>query len=149
MRWNGGSIYPGIITLPICNILLTVLKPERKPYPKELNTYGDQLRKKRLDLNLSQTQVAKIINATDSITNWELNRTEPNLNQIPKIISFLKYTPLFNDNEIKQYRTQKGISQKELAEILNINPTTLSRIERGSKIMSRNIKIKLNYLLSN
>jgi len=80
--------------LPICNIQLSSKRPNKKPYPKELITYGDHLRKKRLDLNLTQSQVAKIINVTaESITNWELNRTEPNLYQIPKIISFLGYTP--------------------------------------------------------
>jgi len=134
--------------LPICNIVLKAVKPERKPYPKELNTYGDHLRKKRLDLNLSQPQVAKIINVTtDSITNWELNRGTPNLNLIPKIISFLGFVPSFNENEIKQYRVQKGISQKELSEILNIDPTTLSRIENNGARISSKVKIKLNLLL--
>lgn len=135
--------------MPICNIQLKASKPNRKPYPKELITYGDHLRKKRLDLNLSQPQVAKLINVTtDSITNWELNRTEPSLNQIPKIISFLNYKPDINENLIKRYRIEKGISQKKLARILNIDPTTLSRIERakGSRI-SNKIKVRLNELL--
>jgi DNA-binding XRE family transcriptional regulator len=135
--------------LPICNIQLKAQKPNRKPYPKEFNTYGDHIRKKRLDLNLSQTQVAKIINVTtDTITNWELNRSEPSLNQIPKIISFLGYSPDINENPIKKYRTKKGISQKKLARILEIDPTTLSRIEgeKGGKVNNR-IKVKLNELL--
>ena len=138
-----------MVSLPICNIVLKASKPERKPYPKELKTYGDHLRKRRLDLNLSQPQVAKIINVTtDSITNWELNRGKPNLTLVPRIISFLGYSPLFNENEVKQYRIQKGISQKELARILKIDPTTLSRIERGGERMSRKVKIKLDHLLS-
>lgn len=50
--------------------------------------------KKRLDLNLSQPQVAELINVTtDTITNWELNRNTPELTYIPKIISFLGYIP--------------------------------------------------------
>ncbi|NQU51195.1 MAG: helix-turn-helix transcriptional regulator, partial [Bacteroidetes bacterium] len=118
-------------------------KPNRKPYPKELITYGDHLRKKRLDLNLSQSQVAKIINVTtDSITNWELNRSEPQLKYIPKIISFLEYTPKTKENEIKQYRINKGITQKELASILEIDPTTLSRIEMGTCRISKKVKLQ-------
>lgn len=137
----------GIVSLPICNIVLKALKPERKSYPKELKTSGDHLRKKRLDLNLSQPQVAKIINVTtDSITNWELNRNEPSLKQVPKIISFLEYSPTINENPIKKYRLEKGFSQKELAKILEIDPTTLSRIERGSERMSRKVKMKLDCL---
>ncbi len=119
------------------------------PCPKELITYGDHLRKKRLDLNLTQQQVAKIINVTtESITNWELNRNTPNFNQIPKIISFLGYTPLINENPIKKYRIERGISQKELAKILNIDTTTLSRIERnkGNRV-KKIIKEKLFGLL--
>jgi len=135
--------------LSICKIVLKSKRPNKKPYPRELKTYGDHLRQKRLDLNLSQPQVAKIINVTpDTITNWELNRNEPTLSQIPKIISFLGYTPTFNMNPIKKYRIEKGISQKELAEILKIDPTTLSRIERakGSRINNK-IKVRLNELL--
>jgi len=147
---DGCNNHRGIVSLPICHIVLKALKPERKPYPKELKTYGDHLRKKRLDLNLSQPQVAKIICVTtDTITNWELNRVTPTISQIPKIISFLKYTPILNENEIKNYRIQKGISQLELAKILQIDPTTLSRIERakGSRINNK-IKVRLNELLN-
>ena len=140
-----------MVSFPICNIMLKALKPERKPYPKELKTYGDHLRKKRLDLNLSQPQVAKIICVTtDTITNWELNRVTPTISQIPKIISFLKYTPILNENEIKNYRIQKGISQLELAKILQVDPATLSRIEndRGSRIIKK-LRMKLDYLFMN
>ena len=138
--------YRTIVSLPICNIVLKAIKPDGKPYPKELKTYGGHLRKKRLDLNLSQPQVAKIVNVTtDSITNWELNRNEPNLEQIPKIISFLEYTPPINENPIKKYRIGRGLSQKEMAEILKIDPTTLSRIERGSERISGKVSMKLNF----
>jgi len=123
---------------------LKAVKPERKPYPIELISYGDNLRKKHLGLNLSQPQVAKIINVTtDSITNLELNLNDPNLNQIPKIISFLEYTPTINEYSIKKYRLENGLSQKELAKILGIDPTTLSRIERGGEKMSRKVRMKL------
>ena len=126
-----------MVSLPICNIQLKAKKPNRKPYPKELNTYGDHIRKKRLDLNLSQPQVAKIINVTtDTITNWELNRNTPDLGYISKIISFLEYTPEIEKNPIIAYRINNGLTQKELAKILQIDTTTLSRIERdrGSRI---------------
>jgi transcriptional regulator with XRE-family HTH domain len=139
-----------MVSLTICNIQLKAKIPNNKPYPKELITYGDHLRKKRLDLNLSQPQVAKIINVTtDSITNWELNRNTPELSYIPKIISFLGYIPDFNENPIKKYRIEKGISQKKLAKILEIDPTTLSRIERGrGNRINKVIKERLNNLLN-
>ncbi len=105
-------------------------KPNRKPHLKELKTYGDHLRKKRLDLDLSQPQVAKMLKVvTESITQWELKHTKPQVKQIPKIISFLGYSPNLEQNKIKQYRIEKGITQKEMAKILNIDSTTLARIE--------------------
>ena len=131
--------------MPICNIKLKAKKPNNKPYPKELNTYGDHIRKKRLDLNLSQPQVANLINVTpDTITNWELNSNKPELSYIPKIISFLGYTPELKINPIKKYRIEKGISQKAMARILEIDPATLSRIERGSKRISNKAMMKLS-----
>jgi DNA-binding transcriptional regulator YiaG len=69
--------------------------PSNKPYPKDLLTYGDHIKKKRLDLNLLQSEVAKSINvSTDTIINWELNRTKPASSQIPKINLFLGYIPI-------------------------------------------------------
>jgi len=135
--------------LPILNIKLKASKPDKKPYPKELITYGDHLRQKRLELNLSQPQVAKMIQVeTDSITNWELNRNNPSLPYIPKIISFLGYIPESKEHPIKQYRMQKGMTQKELARLLNIDPTTLARVEKGEKKIMAKIKAKIDKLLN-
>ena len=137
--------------MPICNIVLKGLKPNRQPYPKELVTYGDHIRKRRLDLDLSQPQVAQITKVeTDTVTNWELNRNEPQVNHLPKIISFLGYIPkLDEDNLIKEYRIKRGLSQKEMAKTLQINPATLSSVERGKgKRTNKNIQIKLDELLN-
>lgn len=135
---------------PSVKIVLKAKKPNKKPYPKELKTYGDHLRQKRLDLNLSQPQVANIINVTpDTITNWELNKNVPNTSYIPRIISFIGYSPIFHQNPVVNYRVQNGLTQKELAKILKIDPSTLLKIEKGrSKRMSEEVKIKLNCLFN-
>lgn len=130
----------------ICNVVLKTIKPNRKPNPKELKTYGGPIRQRGLDLDLKQSEVAKIINVTtDTITNWELNRNEPTLTQIPKIILFLGYTPQFNKSALKNYRIQKEINQKELAKSLGIDPTTLSRIKTGRINIISKLKMKLDY----
>ena len=103
----------------------------RKKYPvfQRLQPLIYILRKKRLDLDLSQPQVAKILKVvTDSITQWELNHTKPQDKQIPKIISFPGYSPNLEKNKIKQYRIERGITQKEMARISKIDPTTLAKI---------------------
>lgn len=54
---------------------------------------GDHIRKKRLDLGLTQIEVAEIIGVKEStVWNWE-HGTEPELRHIPKIIEFLGYVP--------------------------------------------------------
>ena len=64
--------------------------------------------KKRLDLNLKQSDVAKIIDVTtDTVINWELNRSKPMLHLIPKVILFLGYPIDRYDNEVKSYRIQR------------------------------------------
>jgi transcriptional regulator with XRE-family HTH domain len=123
--------------LPFCHISLKGQKPLHQAYPKELNTLGDHLRKKRLDLKLLQKDVAKIIGVEEAtIWNWENNRSSPKLRHIPKIIEFLGYTPLntyaktFGES-IVSYRSLSGITQKELAKSLGIDATTLARWERN------------------
>jgi len=81
--------------LPFCKIELKAAQLLPLPdYPKTLNTLGDHIRGKRLDLGLLQKDVAKIINTTtDTIWNLEKNYAIPSLFYIPKIIEFLGYIP--------------------------------------------------------
>ena len=95
-RRAGRKTRRGMVSSPICKITLKAKKPCHKPYPKELITYGDHIRKKRLDLNLLQREVAGIMNITeDTITGWENGRCIPKTSYIPRIISFLEYSPVF------------------------------------------------------
>ena len=98
---------------------------------------------------MSQPEVARIINVTtNTITNWELNINEPTLYQIPKIISFLGYSPITEKNPIKAYQLENGICQRKLAKIMGIDQETLSKIENGrSKRISEKVKRKITKLL--
>ena len=63
-------------------------------YPKQLKTFGDHIRAKRLDLGLLQKDVAGIIGvSTDTITNWEKGRNQPMHWYYLKIQNFLGYSP--------------------------------------------------------
>jgi transcriptional regulator with XRE-family HTH domain len=102
-----------------------------------LNTLGDHIKKRRLELGLYQAQVARILGVTEStITNWEKNRTNPTLRLSPKIVQFLGYDPTPTDlkalhETLLQYRKRRGMSQKELAKQIGIDPATLSSLERN------------------
>jgi transcriptional regulator with XRE-family HTH domain len=82
------------VALPLCHFQLTAQKPSGLPYPAQLNTLGDHLRKRRLDLGPLQREVAEEIGVTKStIWNWEAYRSAPQLRFIPKVITFLGYDP--------------------------------------------------------
>jgi transcriptional regulator with XRE-family HTH domain len=112
-------------------------KPLNSAYPKKLVTLGDHIRKKRLDLGLFQKDVAVTIGVnTCTITNWEKGHSEPKIRFIPRINEFLGYKlplppPTTLGERIEQYRTLSGVSQKEMARRIGIDPGTLSRLERG------------------
>jgi len=111
-------------------------KPLPKAYPQALKTLGDHLRKRRLDLKLLQKEVAEKLGVEEAtVWNWENNYSSPKLRYIPEIIRFLGYMP-FKEPEtfgqkIVNYRCLFGITQKELAKSLGVDPSTLGRWERN------------------
>ncbi|MBI4467761.1 MAG: helix-turn-helix domain-containing protein [Acidobacteria bacterium] len=112
-------------------------RPLPDSYPKPLNTLGDHLRKKRLNLGLLQREVAKQIGVNlDTIWNWESNATTPSLPMMPGIIGFLGYSPCVGASSLAEklavYRRTRGLSRKELAEQLGVDPGTLARWEGGT-----------------
>jgi transcriptional regulator with XRE-family HTH domain len=122
--------------LPFCSLVLKGQRPKSKHYPKQINTLGNHIRSKRLDLGLLQKEVAEKIGVdTTTIYNWERQRTEPEIRFIARITEFLGYDP-FDEPEsfpekLKIYRLRMGLSQKKLAAKLDIDPGTLGGWERG------------------
>jgi transcriptional regulator with XRE-family HTH domain len=110
--------------------------PLSKQYPKDINTLGDHIRKKRLDLGLLQREVAEKIGVDEStIYNWERQRTQPEIRFIASIIEFLGYDPLPQPEafpeRLKTYRVKMGLSQRKLAAKLGIDPGTVGGWESG------------------
>ncbi len=112
-------------------------KPVSKAYPASLKTIGDHIRKRRLDLKLTQKQVAEKLGVDEaSVWNWEMGKTEPLVRQVPPVILFLGYDPFAFDgkslaDELRRYRVTHGLTRKELARQIRIDPATLSRLEGG------------------
>lgn len=110
--------------------------PAHPDYPVECKTLGDHMRKTRIDKGLSQAKVATLLNVTEgTVTGWELGHHAPQVPQRARIIRFLGFDPSSEaDTTLGQriiaYRARFGLTQKELAEQLDIDPTTLSRLER-------------------
>jgi transcriptional regulator with XRE-family HTH domain len=122
-------------------------------YPKALETIGDHIRKRRLDLKLLQKDVAGMLKVdTNTITNWERNRCQPKLYLIARIVGFIGYEPVHSGSltlgeSLRQYRRLKGIGQKELARKLGIDPSTLAKYEAGKNKRRTALEARLKSLM--
>jgi DNA-binding XRE family transcriptional regulator len=100
---------------------------------------GEHLRKLRLELGLLQRDVAQRIGAcVASVGLWEGGRVEPEIKWIPAILSFIgrdvRPKPSTLSAQLISFRTGRGWCQKRLAAELRVDPTTLSRWERGKRL---------------
>ena len=64
--------------LPLCQWRLRAAKPLDAAYPTELRTIGEHLRKRRLDMGLTQQGVSLLLGVdATTVANWESGRTYP------------------------------------------------------------------------
>jgi transcriptional regulator with XRE-family HTH domain len=122
--------------LPFCHFEIRDPRPKPSQYPKQINTLGDYLRARRLDLNLLQRQVADQIGVHPlTITNWESNESSPETHFIPAIIRFLGYDPLPPGSSLPERlaaaRKKLGLSQRKMAGMLGVDPATVKGWESG------------------
>jgi transcriptional regulator with XRE-family HTH domain len=85
-----------------------------------------------------QKDVAKRIGVdVTSVHNWETNATQPSVEYMPAIIEFLAYNPLPAaagwGGRLVQARTALGLTQKQAAQRMGVDPGTLARWERGER----------------
>jgi transcriptional regulator with XRE-family HTH domain len=106
--------------LPFCHFEFLAARPKPPQYPNQINSLGDHIRTRRLDLKLLQKQVADQIGVHElTITGWEGNATIPEVRYMPAIIQFLGYCPLPAANSIRERlvtaRKAFGLSQRKMA----------------------------------
>ena len=130
------SSYMG--ALPCCkSIVINALRISRH-YPKEIITFGDHIRAKRLDIGLQQKDVAKALNVpTSTIVNWEKNRTKLPYTYYKSICDFLNYCPIENPATnlplkllyIRAYMF--GMGHREFAKFTGFDESTILHWENG------------------
>jgi site-specific DNA recombinase len=106
--------------------------------PKQPQTVGDHIRRRRLALKLMQSDVAERLGVTESsIWNWESGQWQPDLRCMPSIIAFLGYNPLPEvttlGERLVRHRISLGLSQKEAAAEIGVDPATLARWEKEER----------------
>ena len=122
--------------LPFCRV---TLKASWQPasYPKELRHLGDHVRKRRLDLGLTQAEAARRIGVDkQAIKLWELGRFEPTVSCLPAVIEFLggvdpRPEPTTWPEWLVWYRAGRGLSQQAMARELGVAARTLWSWETG------------------
>lgn len=88
-----------------------------------------------MDQGLFQEQVAEILGVTEqSITNWELGHSEPEVSYVPKIIDFIGYCP-YNPagdliDRMRALRLAFGFTQEKMSKILGVDESSLASWER-------------------
>jgi len=93
------------------------------------------LKQKRLDLNLTQKQVAKLLGCSlQSISHWEKNKSIE-LSFRPRVIEFIGFAP-YNPctpivERLKQVRENLGLSHIALSKRMRVDPATIASWERG------------------
>jgi transcriptional regulator with XRE-family HTH domain len=137
--WDHSRIHKDTPALPFCHFAIKAKKPRNSDYPTTLTTLGDHLRAKRLDLRLTQKQLAKQLRLEKTtINNWETNRSVPVIRLVPRIIEFLGYTPYRSPKALAQRllmrRRLLGLSQKRLAKQLCVDESSICSWESGRRI---------------
>ncbi len=126
-----------MVALPFCHFEKTTKKPLSKAYPKELVTIGDYIRKRRLDLKLTQKELGAFLGVDEcTVLNWEKQRCQPAISRMPKLMDFLDHTPnetgtVNSHTQLRVMRIFMGMVQRTFARLVGIDPSTLSRLERG------------------
>ena len=134
-RWDRPDSHRDTVALPFCHFQIS-FKFQPYNYPSKIETLGDHLLVRRLDKKLIQKDVAKIIGVNENtILDWEKKHTDPEVKYYPKIMDFMGCCPIhyaksFGDL-LLLYRTHKGLSHRQLAKKLKVDPGTISRWESG------------------
>lgn len=114
-----------------CHHHLYAPKP---PYPYNTVTLGDSLRRRRLDLGLTLTNVGQELNVTEAtLRNWETNRRTVSLRFRQRVHDFIGVCPcdvsLSIGGRLKERREYSGTTRKALAEMFNVDEHTVSAWE--------------------
>ena len=101
---------------------------------------GLHIKKRRLELKLSQRQVGILIGVDDeAIMCWETGITEPQIQFVPSIIEFIGYNPYAHletktfGGKIKLYRLLHGLSYRNLAKVLDSDMGRVAMWEKNKR----------------
>ena len=113
--------------MPYVPIRLKALKPKETDF--EPQTLGEHVKKRRLELRLTQKQAASRLGVNPwTVLNWEKGHTVPPVESLPVILQFLGYDPFPKPESLPERllakRRAMGWSIKEAARQLGVDEGT-------------------------
>lgn len=99
-------------------------------------TLGEHLKRKRLQANMLQREVAEVLGACHTAyLRWETDQSEPYARYYPAIIAFLGSTPwntaTSRQEQLVQFRRERGLTISEAANRIGVDEGTWGRWEKG------------------
>ena len=128
--------------MPFCKVQFRAPRPLPAAYPTELRTWGDHLRRRRLDLGLRQEDVAREAGVhRNTLQTWEQNLAQPAVCLLPRLIQFLGYAPLEParslGKRLSRARRALGLTQRQFAEVLGVGRASVDSWETGRRPSKR------------
>lgn len=139
--------------MPFCQSSVKCPRPLPTGYPQLPKHIGEHIRKRRLDLRLWQREVAEQMGVSVfTVINWELGETSPPVRYGPRIIRFLGYDPSPEprsfEEEVMSLRWRLGLTQRELAEQLEVDESTIRGWEHGTQRPTGDFRDRVQVLLN-
>lgn len=143
--------------MPFCKLRLRGARPPSLPrgYPSSLNTLGDHIRRRRLDLGLMQRTVAGQLGVREETVGlWENGLARPLPRHYGTIVTFLGYDPEPGDHTVarrlRAVRRRLGLSQADFAAKVGLDEGSVCRWESGrrrpSRWMANRVAVILDHL---
>ena len=119
--------------MPCLPVTLKALKPKETDF--EPQTLGEHIRKRRLQLGLTQKAAGERLGVNSwTVLNWEKGKTEPPVEAIRKIIGFLGHDPFPKPKSLSErllaVRRVEGWTIREAARRLGVDEATWGQWEK-------------------
>lgn len=119
-----------------------------------MSVFSERLKELRKEQNLTQQEIADKLHVNRvTYTNWEKGNREPNFKMLIQLADMLNVSTdyllgrevdmITFSEQLKKYRTKKGLTQKELAEQIGIKQNSYSDWETGKNEPSLDNIVKL------
>jgi transcriptional regulator with XRE-family HTH domain len=121
----------------LSGVPLTLKSLRSKDYSEIPQSLGQHLRKRRKELGLLQREAAGMLGvSTDTVVNWEKDKTKPVTAQFRPVVAFLGYDPTSEPQTLADRLAAKqrslGVSLAQIARYLGWDPGSLKRYLDGT-----------------